>query len=91
MVNIEQRKKEINNIINLIGYNGEQIDIFNLHGLIFIGNVKDKVWDISQRYVRLSEHSISISIEDFEGYETDKEIQERFSELLEEAIIENLL
>lgn len=91
MINLEQRKKEINNIINLIGNNGEQIDIFNLHGLIFIGNVKDKVWDITQRYVRLSEHSISISIEDFEGYETDKEIQERFSELLEETIIDNLL
>jgi hypothetical protein len=87
----ENRKKEINNIINLIGENGEQIDIFKLHGILYIGNTKNGTWDIRERYVRLSEHNLPIILEDFDGYETDKDIQERFSELLEETITDKLL
>lgn len=88
---IENRKKEINNIINLIGNNGEQIDIFDLHGVLYIGNSKNGVWDLNQKYVRLSEHYLPISVEDFEDSETDEEIQDRFGELLEIAVIDKLI
>lgn len=56
--NSEYRKKQINNIINLTGNNGEQIDIFNLHGILYIGNTKNRYKpEICQTFRALSSYS----------------------------------
>jgi len=47
-------EEEINKILNLRGANGELIDIFRLHGVIFFGNSKKGVWDLGEAYVRFS-------------------------------------
>lgn len=84
-------EEEINNIVNLKGHNGEQIDIFSLHGVLFLGNSKDGVWDISERYVRYTEHSIGMSIEEFEFCETEDDVNEQWHECLKQTITERLL
>lgn len=86
-------KEEINKIVNLKGANGELIDIFDLHGLLFVGNSKDGCWDLSMdgRYCRFSEHSIGISYDDFEDCETEEDVTEQFWESLKEAVQERLL
>jgi len=86
-------KEEINKIIDLKGANGEQIDIFDLHGLLFVGNSKDGCYDLSfnGRYCRFSEHSIDISYEDFEDCKTDEDVVEQFYESLREAVQDRLI
>lgn len=96
-------EEEINNIINLKGSDGKQIDIFDLHGLLFIGNVghvellkdgkvkKTVGWDLTKTYTRFSEHSLGISIDDFELCETEDEVEDTFTETLEDAVKNNLI
>lgn len=84
-------QEQINNIIDLRGKDGRQIDIFNLHGVLFIGNPEDGMWDLNKKYIRLSEHNIPISIDDFEDCETEDDVQNTFSTELEEMIIDKLL
>ena len=84
-------EEEINNIVNLKGHNGEQIDIFSLHGVLFVGNSESGEWDISKRYVRFSEHSLGISIEEFEDCETEEDVNEQFFECLREVVLRRLL
>jgi hypothetical protein len=84
-------QEQINDIIDLRGKDGRQIDIFRLHGVLFIGNTENGVWDLDKRYIRLSEHSIPITIDDFEFCETEKDVRDTFAEELKEAIIDKLL
>ena len=84
-------EEEVNNIINLVGHDGRQIDIFDLHGVLFLGNGEGGEWDLSKRYTRFNEHSVPISIEDFQGCEDEDHINEQFFESLREAINEKLL
>lgn len=84
-------KEDINNIIGLTDDDGRQIDIFNLYGILHVGNTENGEWDLNKRFVLLSEHTLPITIEDFEDCETERRIEERFSELLEEAINEKLI
>ena len=83
--------EQINNIIGLRGHDGIQIDIFKLHGVLFIGNEECGAWDLNKNYLRLSEHSIPISLDDFEYCETEDEVRDTFSETLKNAIIDKLL
>ena len=84
-------QEQINNIIGLRGYDGRQIDIFKLHGVLFIGNTEDGEWDLNKNYMKMSEHGIPISLDDFEDCETEDEVRDVFSEELEEVIIDKLL
>ncbi len=89
----EFTEEQINNIINLRVYDGRQIDIFKLHGILFVGNIEDGTWNLgkSKNYTRLSDHRITIFIEDFEDCETEENVRDTFGEKLEEAIIDKLL
>ena len=84
-------KEQINNIVNLKGHNGRQIDIFRLYGILFVGNTEYGEWDICKRFVRFTHHSITISLEDFELCETEEDVHEQFHESLKEIINERLL
>lgn len=84
-------KEEINNIIGLRGHDGRQIDIFKLHAILFIGNTENGTWDLTKNYVKLSEHGVPLSLEDFEYCESEKDVNEVFGEELERMIIDKLL
>lgn len=84
-------EEEINNIINIKGDNGEQINIFNLHGLIFVGNSRAGKWDLNKKYIRLAEHNIPITIDTFEHCENEDDVRITFSEELNYTIIDKLL
>ncbi len=95
--------EEINNIINLKGANGTQIDIFDLHGVLYLGNtrtvhvpkngvlVASEVWDLTETYNRYNEHSIGMNINDFEDCETEEDVLDRFREELATAVAEKLV
>lgn len=88
-------EEDINRILNLRGSDGKLIDVFDLHGVIFIGNTQPnergkEEWDLTKTYTRHSEHSIAMNIDDFEDCETEDDVRETFDERLEEAIHEKL-
>ena len=41
-------QEQINDIIDLRGKDGRQIDIFELHGVLFVGNTENGVWDLTK-------------------------------------------
>ena len=41
-------RDHINNIIDLRGNDGRQIDIFKLYGVLFIGNTEDGKWNLNR-------------------------------------------
>ena len=86
-------EEDINKIIGLKGANGKLIDIFDLHGLLFVGNTKDGMWDLTTdgRYTRYSEHSIGLHISEFEDCETEEDVKEVFGKSLERRVIEELV
>ena len=84
-------EEEVNKIINLRGHNGEQIDVFRLYGILFMGNTESGEWDICKRFVRFTHHSVPISIDDFDGCEDEDHVRDQFHESLKEAINDRLL
>lgn len=96
-------KEQINQIVNFHDATGKLVDVFDLHGILYLGNTKTvhvtekgvlrnaQVWDITETHFKASEHSLPISIEDFEFCETDEEVQETFAGLLSKAVAENLV
>jgi len=92
-------KDEINKILNIRGADGELIDVFDLHGVLFIGNCLQEhtptgvktMWNIDRRFIMESEHSLPIPYDDFEGCENEEDVHEKFSELLHEALEKKLL
>ena len=84
-------QEQINDIIDLRGKDGRQIDIFKLYGILFVGNTEDRVWDLNKKYVKLSEHNIPISLDDFEDCDTEDEVRDTFGEELKDVIIDKLL
>lgn len=89
-------EEAINRILNLRGVDGKLIDIFDLYGVIFIGNTqpneKDKhEWDLTKTYKLFSEHSIAMNIDDFEECETEEQVQDSFAEWLRDIIKEKLV
>ena len=84
-------QEQINNIIDFRGHDGRQIDIFKLYGILFIGNTEDGEWDLNKNFMKMSEHGIPISLDDFEDCGTEDEVRDTFSAELEEAIIDKLL
>lgn len=84
-------KEQINEILHLFGADGSPIDIFNLHGILFIGNVQGRIWDITKTYIRHSDHSVPIVIEDFEYCETEDDVRDQFRESLRNAVMDKLI
>lgn len=84
-------KEQINNIIDLKGNDGKQVDIFNLYGILYIGNTENGKWDLNKTFLSISKHTLPIIIEDFEDCETEGCIEDRFEELLKEAINKKLI
>ena len=84
-------KEDINKIINLKGADGKLIDIFDLHGVLHVGNSENSTWDLSKTYTCFSEHSLGISTEDFDGCETEDDVNEKFCDSLKMIVKERLL
>lgn len=92
--------EQINEIIGLKGADGKLIDIFDLHGVLFIGNSKVRhegkmwkfdTWDLARTQTRFSESSLPIRPEDFADCDTPEEVKTWFKEELRHAVLEKLL
>ena len=84
-------KEDINNIIDLKGIDGKQIDIFELYGLIHVGNTENGEWDLTKTFCRFNSHSLFIDYEDFSWCETEDDVDEQFRDSLKEIVKERLL
>lgn len=84
-------REQINDIVGLKGNDGRQIDIFELHGVLFLGNSEGGEWDLSKNYTKFSEHNVPISMNDFEDCETEDDVIDAFGSVLEEMIVDKLL
>jgi len=89
--NMKFSEQEINKIINLKGADGKLIDIFDLHGILFVGNSENGTWNLDKTYIRFSEHSLGIPLEEFEDCETEEDVDEQFSMALRRIILEKLI
>lgn len=101
----EWTEKEINAILALKGNDEEPIDIFDLYGVLHIGNCLDEntinpktgrietksMWNITRRFNKFSSNTLGIKLDDFDGCETEEDVHERFSELLEQAVCDRLV
>lgn len=83
---IQYTEQEINQIINLKGTNDQTINLFNMHGALYIG---DKATE--DNYTQYSEHTISLNIDDFSNVYTPEDIKERFTECIKEVVCEKIL
>jgi len=79
---VKYTKEEINKIINLIGADGNRIDIFDLYAVLFLGNNIKGTWDLAKTYTKYGDGGIIVSMEDFEGCDTEQEVIDRFCETL---------
>ena len=84
-------EEEVNQMLNLRGKNGELIDVFRLHGVLFIGNTKDGEWDTSKAYTLHATHSISLDVEDFQDCISEEEVKDTFQEAFKQAVTERLI
>lgn len=84
-------REQINDIINLKGNDGRQIDIFELYGVLFLGNSENRKWDLNKNFIKLSEHNIPIYMDDFEDCETEDDVCNAFSDELKGMTVDRLL
>lgn len=90
-------ESEINQIINLKGANTQQIDIFNLYGVLFVGNYalegNKEMWDLTAdgQFQRFSEHSLGFELDDFDSCETEDDVLDVFHKRLGEIIVDKLI
>lgn len=97
-------EEDINRILNLKSADGRLIDVFDLHGILFIGNCRDGItifeagklkevhgWDLTKTHEKYSEHSIAMDIDDFDDCEDEEDVIDRFVECLKEAVKEKLV
>lgn len=84
-------KDQINRIIGLKGADSKPIDIFDLHGVLYVGNSENGTWDLTKTYTRFSEHSLGLNPEDFEWCKTEDDVNEQFAESLRNVVLEKLV
>lgn len=97
-------EEDINRILDLHSVDGKLIDVFDLHGVLYIGNCRDGItiiehgkvktvhgWDLTKTHTQFSEHLIGMDIDEFEDCETEEDVRNRFAECLEEAVKEKLV
>lgn len=73
-------KEEISKIVNLKDTRGQLLNIFDLHGKLFLAEHG------SSRIVQYSSHSLPIFLSDFEWCETKRDVKDQFSESLLTAV-----
>jgi len=91
VIGMKFSKDEINKIVNLHGADGKLIDIFDLHGVLFVGNSENGTWDLDKTYIMFSEHSLGISPQEFEDCETEDDVLEQFFASFRRMILEKLV
>jgi|WetSurMetagenome_2_1015567.scaffolds.fasta_scaffold190230_2 hypothetical protein len=86
-------EESINKILDLKGANGELIDVFELYGVLFIGNTKGGTWDLSTdgRFSRHRTDHINLDLEDFMYCHTEEQVNDTFNERLREIIVKELV
>ncbi|MCW4000813.1 MAG: hypothetical protein NWE93_11290 [Candidatus Bathyarchaeota archaeon] len=76
---------DINRILNLKGWIGATIDVFNLYGVLTIGVSSDPgQWEIAQR--TYSENKLPISLKDFETCQTEDDVRAAFNRAIKHAV-----
>ncbi len=79
---------DINRILNLKGYIDQDIDVFNLYGVLTIGvsagPYPNSTYDIQQR--TFSEKKLPITLKDFDGCNTESEVRVAFNKALKRAV-----
>ncbi len=90
MMDEEERKAYINVLLNLRMPNGKTIDIFKLHGVLYVGNCEDGEWNLRENHMQFAASHLPIHISEFDwcfeyGDDLEINIKERFSELLRNA------
>lgn len=84
-------RKQINEVINLKGVDGNLIDVFALHGLLFVDNSQDGEWNLDKTYCRFSEHSLGISFYAFEDCKTEDDVHNVFHDESERSVKDKLV
>jgi hypothetical protein len=97
-------EEDINRILNLKSADGTPINVFDLHGILFIGNCRSGIvilehgklkqvygWDLAKTHTKYNEHSLPITIDDFELCETEEDVEDTFAKILEEVVTEKLI
>ncbi len=78
-------KEQINDILDLKGWIGTQIDIFNLYAVLTIGVSNNPgEWEVKQR--TFSEKPLSIKLEDFDDCISKAAVKRRFNEVMQKAV-----
>ena len=49
---LKYSKEEINKMINLVGKDGNHIDIFGLYAVLFVGNDTRGEWNLTKTYTK---------------------------------------
>jgi hypothetical protein len=85
-------EESINQILDIKGANGELIDVFELYGVLFVGNTKNGEWDLTTagRFTKYRSDHINLQEEDFDGCHTEEQVQNTFASRLTELITNNL-
>ena len=84
-------------IVALSGHDGGPICLGDLHGLVYVGNTLNGVYDLEKNYTLLSEHTIGLT-----DYELDdlaevyvergwSAFNEQFNDYFRDAVLERLL
>jgi uncharacterized membrane protein YjdF len=78
-------QEQINSILNLEGWIGSTINVFDLYGVLTIGvSSNPKAWEIQQR--TYSENKLPITLKDFEDCNTEAEVKAAFNKTLKRAV-----
>lgn len=85
-------REDVNRIVGLKGANGELLDVFDLYGVLFVGNCVEGEWDLTSdgRFTRVGLHGVGIDVSDFGWCETEEDVIEQFNKSLKHAVVEAL-
>lgn len=79
-------EEQINEIIGLKADDGASINVFELYGVLHIGNTTKGLWTLIKKFTKHGEGRLAVSLGDFEDCEDDEEVRDTFSELIEERV-----
>lgn len=96
-------EEDVNRILNLKSADGTPINVFDLHGVLYIGNCRKGIeiiengklklvhgWDLTKTHTKFVEHSLPIYIDDFEFCETEEDVEETFAKILGAVVADKL-
>jgi len=83
-------EEQINGILRLKGADGELINVFDLYGVLHVGNaIKGHwatYWNLNKSFKNYGEGHLAISLEDFEHCEDEDDVRLTFKDCLEERV-----